>query len=326
MKILVTGGAGFIGSHLCEALLQEGHSVLCLDNLDPFYPVAIKRKNLSDILRSSPKKSAFTFIKADIRDFKKINAVLRSQKPTLVIHLAAKAGVRPSLEQPMLYADVNIKGTLNMLEACRLAGIKNFIFASSSSVYGNTRKIPFAESDTILEPISPYAATKKVGETLCHFYSHTYQMNIAMLRFFTAFGPRQRPDLAVSKFTKNILNGEPLPFYGDGSMRRDHTYIGDIIQGVLGASQWVLKKRSQPVCEAFNLGESRSISLKDLVRAIEKASGKKAKIHRLPVPKGDVRVTYADIRKAKKFFAYHPSTDLETGLKNFIQWYRSSHA
>jgi UDP-glucuronate 4-epimerase len=314
MQVLVTGAAGFIGSHLCERLLADGHQVVGLDNFDPFYNPQVKRSNIAGCIS----KKEFTLIEGDIRDDICVETVLKANSIEMIFHLAAKAGVRPSIEDPLEYQDVNVRGTLVVLEAAKKYGVKKFIFASSSSVYGNNEKVPFAETDNVDNPISPYAATKKAGELICYTYSHLYEINMTCLRFFTVYGPRQRPDLAIHKFTKLINDGKPIPVFGDGSMMRDYTYIGDIIEGVIGAMN---------ACkgyEIYNLGESRPIRLDMLIRSIEAALGKKAIINRLPPQQGDVVKTYADVGKAIKGLGYQPKTQLDDGLKKFVEWYRKT--
>ena len=315
MTVLVTGGAGFIGSHLCEAILRRGSQVLALDNFDEFYDPAIKRSNLQQCHRNT----GFRLIQGDIRDRCLVDSLLQDKDIDVVVHLAAKAGVRPSIADPIAYHDVNVMGTACLLEAARKYGLSKFIFGSSSSVYGNNSKVPFAESDNVDLPISPSAATKKAGELLCHTYYHLFGINITCLRFFTVYGPRQRPDLAIHKFSRLIEAGQPIPVFGDGTMSRDFTYIDDITAGVLAAIDR---------CHGYhiyNLGESQPILLRDLVTAIEKALGKKAVIDRQPLQPGDVERTFADISLARKELGYSPSTDLATGLKRFVTWFRSSH-
>ncbi len=315
MKALVTGGAGFIGSHLCEALLARGWGVLALDNFDDFYDPAVKRANL----RQCQNQQKFRLVEGDIRDGGLLDSLLQDRDIDVLVHLAAKAGVRPSIADPVGYQDVNITGTACLLEAARKYELGKFIFGSSSSVYGNNEKIPFAESDNVDFPISPYAASKKAGELLCHTYCHLFGINITCLRFFTVYGPRQRPDLAIHKFTRLIEAGKPIPVFGDGSMSRDFTYIDDIIAGVLAAID-----RCQGY-HIYNLGESQPIVLRDLVAAIEKALGKKAVIDRQPLQPGDVDRTFADISLARKELGYNPSTDLAKGLESFVNWFRSAH-
>jgi len=310
-RILVTGAAGFIGSHLCEALLARGDRVVALDNFDSFYDPTIKRGNLAEASRHD----RFTLVEGDIRSESDVNDALAMGIDTIV-HLAARAGVRPSIEQPLLYQDVNVRGTHVLLEACRKSSGCRFVFASSSSVYGNNKKIPFAESDNVDAPISPYAATKRAGELLCHAYYHLFGIPMTCLRFFTVYGPRQRPDLAIHKFTRLIEMGRAIPVFGDGSMMRDFTYIDDIIDGVVRAIE--------RCCEfnIYNLGESQPIALCELISAIERALGKKATIDRLPAQPGDVNRTYADITRATSELGYRPATDIDTGLQRFVQWFR----
>ena len=311
MKAVVTGAAGFIGSHLTERLLTDGWSVIGIDSFDEFYAPQIKRNNIA----ASLKNPDFQLVEADIRDKDAIEQAVSSDVD-VIVHLAARAGVRPSIEQPALYTDVNINGTVVMLEAARLREIKKFVFASSSSVYGNNKKVPFSEDDNVDFPISPYAATKKAGELICHTYHHLYGIAMTCLRFFTVYGPRQRPDLAIHKFARLIEAGQPIPVYGDGSMSRDFTYIDDIINGVVA---------SMERCHGYhiyNLGESRPIDVSGLIAEIEKALGKKATINRLPVQPGDVDRTYADVTKAQRDLDYEPSTHLADGLACFVRWLR----
>jgi len=310
---VITGAAGFIGSHVSEALLAADWHVTGVDSFDDFYEPKIKHHNISVCM----KDNHFRLVQADIRDAAAMNQVL-SHKVDVVIHLAARAGVRPSIEQPLLYQDVNVNGTCNLLEAARLHGIGRFIFASSSSVYGNNEKVPFAESDRVDYPISPYAATKKAGELVCYTYHHLFGLNLTCLRFFTVYGPRQRPDLAIHKFARLIEDGQAIPVFGDGSMMRDYTYIDDIVDGVLAS---VDRCRGYHI---YNLGNSNPISLKDLICGIESVLGKKARIQWLPIQPGDVIRTYADISLARAELDYEPLTDLmETGLKRFAKWLRN---
>ena len=311
MKALVTGAAGFIGSHLCERLLAESYKVVGVDNFDDFYDPQIKRRNLGSCLRHKD----FRLVEADIRDSAAMENVISNGVETIV-HLAAKAGVRPSIAQPLLYADVNVNGTVVMFEAAKKHNVNRFIFSSSSSVYGNNEKVPFSEKDNVDFPISPYAATKKAGELICHTYYHLYGISIICLRFFTVYGPRQRPDLAIHKFARLIEQNKSIPVYGDGTMMRDFTYIDDIIDGVIAAMQ---------KCTGFdiyNLGESRPIMVNDLIAEIEKALGKKATKEYLPPQPGDVERTYADVTKAIKELGYKPSTIIEEGLAKFVDWLR----
>ncbi len=311
MKVLVTGAAGFIGSHLSERLLDDGWIVVGVDNFDDFYDPQIKRRNIKGCL----KNRNFQLIEADIRDIAAMDKVV-TDDVEIVVHLAARAGVRPSIEQPVLYADVNVNGTVVLLQAAKKHKIKKFIFGSSSSIYGNNKKVPFSENDNVDFPISPYAATKKAGELICHTYHHLYGISVTCLRFFTVYGPRQRPDLAIHKFAKLIEQGSPIPIYGDGTMMRDFTYIDDIIDGTVAAME---------KCTGFNiynLGESRPVSVNDLVVEIEKALGKKAVKEYLPPQPGDVERTYADITKAARELGYKPSTTIQAGLKKFATWLR----
>ncbi|UCE62213.1 MAG: GDP-mannose 4,6-dehydratase [Phycisphaerales bacterium] len=314
-KIVVTGGAGFIGSHLCEALLRTGSKVVALDNFDDFYDPSIKRRNLASALT----KDRFVLVEGDIRNQDAIAEVI-DETVDAVVHLAARAGVRPSIDQPLLYQDVNVGGTLVLLERCRRFPRCKFIFASSSSVYGNRTKVPFSETDRVDNPISPYAATKRAGELLCHTYHHLFRMDITCLRFFTVYGPRQRPDLAIYKFARLIETGERIPVFGRGGAMRDYTYVDDIVDGVLRAIER---------CEGYhiyNLGESQPVALTDLIRAIEEALGRKAVIERLPPQPGDVERTYADVTLACRDLGYRPSTDLTIGLEQFISWLRNEQS
>ncbi len=314
-RVLVTGGAGFIGSHLCQRLLQEGYEVVCLDNFDAYYDPAIKRKNLETI-RASKGAKGFQLKEGDIRDKGLLDDLFRISSFDLIIHLAARAGVRPSIEQPLLYEEVNVAGTLNLLEACREFDVTNFIFGSSSSVYGKNRKVPFGEEDRLEAMISPYAVTKRIGELFCYTYHHLYGLNISCLRFFTVYGPRQRPEMAIHKFTRLIENDEKIPLFGDGTSRRDYTYIDDIIGGIMGAVQ-NLKGYA-----IFNLGESQTTSLRELISLIEQALGKKADVEELPEQPGDVPITYADITKSRRLLSYDPKVGIAEGVARFVQWFR----
>jgi UDP-glucuronate 4-epimerase len=311
MRALITGAAGFIGSHLCERLLADGWTVVGADNFDDFYDPQIKRRNISDCLENEN----FRLIEADIRDGDAMDKIIGGDIQ-IIVHLAAMAGVRPSIAQPLLYADVNINGTMVLLELAKKHGIDNFIFGSSSSVYGNNEKVPFSEDDNVDFPISPYAATKKAGELICHTYHHLCGMSITCLRFFTVYGPRQRPDLAIHKFAKLIEQDKPIPVYGDGTMMRDFTYIDDIVNGIVAAMDR---------CGGFNiynLGESEPITVNDLIAEIEKALGKKAVREYLPPQPGDVERTYADITKSVRELSYNPKTSIQAGLANFTDWLR----
>ncbi|MHC4534647.1 MAG: SDR family NAD(P)-dependent oxidoreductase [Planctomycetota bacterium] len=309
-SVLITGAAGFIGSHLCERLLDEGFSVVGIDNFDDFYDPQIKHDNISNCL----KNKNFKLIEADIREKTDMDKAIGSVE--IIVHLAAKAGVRQSITEPLLYSDVNINGTMVLLEAAIKHKVGKFIFASSSSVYGNNEKVPFSEDDNVDFPISPYAATKKACELICHTYHHLHGINLTCLRFFTVYGPRQRPDLAIHKFSKLIEQDKSIPVYGDGSMMRDFTYIDDIIDGTIAAMN---------KCKGFNiynLGESHPITVNDLISAIEKALGKQAIREYIPLQPGDVNRTYADITKAARELGYNPSTPIPDGLTKFVAWLR----
>jgi UDP-glucuronate 4-epimerase len=315
--IVVTGAAGFIGSHLVERLLERGDRVVGIDNFDPFYPRALKDRNLAPALAND----RYTFIEADCAEPEQIRNALAGHVVDAVVHLAAKAGVRPSIADPLAYTRANIVATQVLLEAASQRGIKRFIFGSSSSVYGNNEKVPFSETDSVDRPISPYAATKRAGEVLCHAYHHLHGMGILSLRFFTVYGPRQRPDLAIRKFSELMLSNQPIPFYGDGTSERDYTWIGDIIQGVEAAID-----RSQTVpgeFEIINLGESRTTSLTRLVDLIAEAAGIQPILQRLPLQPGDVNRTFADVTKARALLGYRPTTPVEVGIPRFIEWLKS---
>ena len=315
MRILVTGGAGFIGSHLVERLLSDGHNVAILDDLNDFYDPKIKRANISDVAKE------ITVHDVDLRDADKVAKLFQKEKFGAIFHLAARAGVRPSIQQPQLYYNTNVAGTLHLLEGARASGVERFVFVSSSSVYGAAKKLPFSEDEHLTQTLSPYAATKIAGEFLCSTYSHLYKIRIVALRYFTVYGARQRPDLAIHQFTRKIHAGEPIDQFGDGTTRRDYTYIDDILQGTLAALKY-----DGPMFDVFNLGESDTIQLKDLVAAIEKPLGKKAKINRLPEQPGDMPLTCADISKARKLLGYNPKTKFEDGLPRFVDWFLKSRA
>jgi UDP-glucuronate 4-epimerase len=310
--VVVTGGAGFIGSHLCEALARRGDRVVAVDNLNDFYDPAIKRGNLAAL----GKLPGFRFVEADIRDRSKMASEIASARPDAIVHLAAMAGVRPSIEDPAHYADVNVMGTVSVLDAAVAARVPKFVFASSSSVYGNNEKAPFSEEDRVDAPISPYAATKKAGELIVHSYAHLHGLAAPCLRLFTVYGPRQRPEMAIHKFARLILAGKPVPMFGDGSMRRDFTYVDDIVDGVLRSLD---RARGYRI---YNLGESRTVSLLELISALGEALGRKPSIERLPEMAGDVRVTYADVSRARAELGYEPAFPLEAGLKRFAAWLR----
>jgi len=316
MNFLVTGGAGFIGSHVCEGLLNAGHKVWALDDLNSFYDPAIKRRNIEEISASG---KPFTFVRADLCNAKAVQALFAEVAFDQVIHLAARAGVRPSLEEPELFQQVNVGGTVNVLEAARRHGVKKILIASSSSVYGVNKKVPFAESDPVFSAISPYAATKLACESLGHVYHHIYGMDVTMLRFFTVYGPRQRPDLAIYKFAKLITEGKPIPVFGDGVTARDYTYITDIIDGVMAC---VDRKCGY---EIYNLGESQTVTLSRLIDLLESSLGRKAIIQRLPVQAGDVPLTYADITKSRQHFGYAPKVKIDQGIPLFVEWFKKGN-
>jgi UDP-glucuronate 4-epimerase len=317
VNFLVTGGAGFIGSHVCEALLSEGHAVWAFDDLNDFYDPALKQRNIREIQsRGKP----FEFVHGNLTDAAAVNELFSDIPFDQIIHLAARAGVRPSLEQPALYQRVNVEGTVNLLEAARLKKVRKLTIASSSSVYGVNSKVPFAETDPIFSAISPYAASKLACEALGHVYHHVYKMDIAMLRFFTVYGPRQRPDLAIHKFASLIDAEKPIPVFGDGSTARDYTFIGDILKGVLACT------RQEFGFEIFNLGESDTVTLNRLISVLEKALGKAAVQNRLPPQPGDVPLTCADISKARSRLGYNPDIKIETGIPLFIDWFRRIRA
>jgi UDP-glucuronate 4-epimerase len=310
MRILVTGGAGFIGSHLAERLLAAGHSVAILDDFNDFYNPRIKQTNIADFAKD------VDVYHADLRDAASVRNLFDREKFDVIAHLAARAGVRPSIQHPHLYYDTNVSGTLHLLEAARTVGIERFIFASSSSVYGASKTVPFSEDQRLTQTLSPYAATKIAAEFLCSTYSHLYQMRVVALRYFTVYGPRQRPDLAIHQFTRRIDAGQSIEQFGNGTTRRDYTYIDDVIQGTMAALQY-----QGPLFDIFNLGESQTIQLKELIVAIENALQKKAKINLLPEQPGDMPLTCADISKAKKLLGYNPTTRLSEGLPKFIDWF-----
>jgi UDP-glucuronate 4-epimerase len=319
-RVVLTGGAGFIGSHLAEALLRLGCQLTIVDKLDEFYSPAWKQANLDEIRRVGE----FQFFPADICDVVQIREILSKARPDLIIHLAARAGVRPSIEQPHLYERVNIAGTLTLLDLCRELKIPQFIFGSSSSVYGASSHAPFSEEEIALRPISPYAATKLAGESLAYTYAHLFGLSVVCLRFFTVYGPRQRPDLAIHKFTALIEAGKPIPIFGDGSTGRDYTYIHDIVAGVLAAMDYEVGFDSRVPFEIFNLGNSHPVMLRQLVELLEEATGKKAIVEQKPVQSGDVPLTWAEISKAGRLLGYQPRTQLTDGLQQFVAWYRTA--
>jgi UDP-glucuronate 4-epimerase len=312
--MLVTGAAGFIGSHLVDRLLADGVEVVGVDNFDPFYDPARKRANLAD----ASKHPAFRLVELDLRDAEGVSRLVAESRPDAIVHLAARAGVRPSIEQPGLYSEVNVSATTYLLEAARrLDPMPRFVYASSSSVYGDRPDAPFREDDRVDLPISPYAATKKACELLAHAFHHIHALPVTGLRFFTAFGPRNRPDLAIYKFSSLIEQGKPLPMFGDGTTRRDYTYVGDIVDGVV---------RSIEHCKThhlYNLGHSEPIALRDMIAALGRALGKEPIIDRQPEQPGDVRQTYADISRARSELGYEPATPFDEGLAHFVSWFRS---
>jgi UDP-glucuronate 4-epimerase len=310
MRALVTGGAGFIGSHLVEKLLAAGHEVSILDDFNDFYDPRIKRENIAGVTKD------IRVHDLDLRDGPSVADLFRHERFDVVAHLAARAGVRPSIQSPELYYETNVRGTLHLLEGARIAGVERFIFASSSSVYGVSKVVPFSEDLHLTQTISPYAATKIAGEFLCSTYSHLHKMRVVALRFFTVYGARQRPDLAIHQFTRRIHAGEAINQFGDGTTRRDYTYVDDIVQGVTAALDY-----AGPLFDIFNLGENQTIELRELISAIEKALGRKAKINQLPEQPGDVPITCADITKARTLLGYNPTTPLSAGLPKFVDWF-----
>lgn len=312
MNFLVTGGAGFIGSHVCERLLRDGHHVWAFDDLNPYYDPQFKRRNLREIQSLA---KPFEFVHGDITDRPALDEIFSSVKFDQVIHLAARAGVRSSLEQPALYQRVNVEGTVNVLEAARLNGVKKATIASSSSVYGLNSKTPFSESDPVTTVISPYAASKLACESLGHVWHHIHKMDIAMLRFFTVYGPRQRPDFAIYKFAKLICAGKPIPVFGDGTTKRDYTFVTDTVDGVIACT------KKEIGYDIFNLGESETVPLSRMIELLEAALGKKAIIDRFPLPPGDIPLTFADISRAREKLGYNPQIKFEQGIKLFADWF-----
>ena len=310
MKILVTGGAGFIGSHLVEKLIAAGHDVAILDDFNDFYDPQIKCANIAAVAED------VAVHHVDLRDSAAVRNLFHRAKFQTIAHLAARAGVRPSIQHPQLYYDTNVNGTLHLLDAARVTGVERFIFASSSSVYGISKTVPFSEDQHLTQTLSPYAATKIASEFLCSTFSHLYQMRVVALRYFTVYGPRQRPDLAIHQFTRRIYAGQPIEQFGDGTTRRDYTYINDVIEGTMAAFEY-----NGPLFDIFNLGESETIQLKNLIVAIESALGKKAIINRLPEQPGDMPLTCADISKARKLLGYNPTMKFSDGLPRFIEWF-----
>jgi len=346
MDYLITGASGFIGSHLAEKLLKKGDKVVCIDNFNDYYDIDIKIvntvescqlkvENFKDLFSSKLEKKErlkelkkivdsenYTLEVVDIRNLESLEKIFSENKIDTVVHLAARAGVRPSIDDPILYQEVNGRGTQNILECCRKYGVKNIVAASSSSVYGNNKVVPFKETDVVDYAISPYAATKKANEVMGHVYHELYNINMAFLRFFTVYGPRQRPDLAINKFTRLIFSGEEIPVYGDGSTSRDYTYIADIVDGICRSIDYV--ENNDNIYEIFNIGSNSPVSLAEMIKTIEKVVGIKAKINRLPMQPGDVDRTYADVTKLKEMTGYNPSLTFEEGIRRFVSWYKKS--
>lgn len=312
MDIIVTGGAGFIGSFLCEKLISLGFRIICIDNFNDFYNPEIKEDNIRKIINSNN----FKLYRSDICDLDGLEEIFSKNDVKIIIHLAAMAGVRPSIKNPLLYTKVNILGTSNLLECCKKYNISKFIFASSSSVYGGNKKVPFSEDDNVDNPISPYAATKKAGELICHTYHNLYNISVFCFRFFTVYGPRQRPEMAIHKFIRQIFNREQVEIYGDGSSSRDYTYIDDVIAGIVNSLDIING------FEIINLGNSKIVRLIDLVRLIEDITGEKANLKFLDNQPGDIFTTHADIRKARKMLEYNPETNIKEGLVKFLNWYK----
>lgn len=321
MNVLVTGGAGFIGGHLCERLLRRGDAVWAVDNFDPFYDPAVKRDRVKELSAHD----GFRLVEVDVCDPDATQAALQAAgggRIDAIVHLAARAGVRPSIQQPLLYARVNVEGTASVLELSRRLGNVPVVFGSSSSVYGNSAPVPFREDDPVAEPISPYAATKRAGELFCHAHHALYGTSIVSLRFFTVYGPGQRPDLAIHKFARLMAGGRPIPFFGDGSAERDYTYVDDIVQGVVGAVDYA---RANPgAFEIVNLGESQTTSLSRLVELLGAALGVEPVLDRQPAQPGDVNRTCADVSKARRLLGYDPRTRVEEGIPRFVEWFRST--
>lgn len=316
-RVLLTGAAGFIGGHCARALLEHGFAVAGLDNFDPFYERRIKQQALAEL----DGHERFAFTEGDIRDRALVERLV--SRSDVVVHLAARAGVRPSIEHPALYTSINVDGTVTLLDACHRAGVRQFVFGSSSSVYGDTTPAPFREDAPALDPISPYAATKRSGELLSRVYSYLHGLRVATLRFFTVYGARQRPDLAIHKFTRLLAQERPIQQYGDGSTERDYTHVDDIVTGVLGALRWV--DGDEPAFEIFNLGESRTVRLDRLIVLLADALGVQPRIEQLPLQPGDVRRTFADIAKARRVLGYDPKVAIEEGIPRFVSWYEETY-
>ena len=312
MRVLITGGAGFIAHHLASALMETNEEIILLDNFNDFYDPEIKRRNVQDL----QSKGKATLHVVDILDREQLRRVFEETRPEVVVHLAAWAGVRPSLEKPELYSSVNITGTVHMLELAKEYATQCFIFGSSSSVYGGSSRVPFSEDDPVDRPVSPYAATKRAGELLCHTYSHNFSMHISCLRFFTVYGPRQRPEMAIHKFARLLVKDQEIPIFGTGETKRDYTYVADIVSGILAAI------KVNPRFDIFNLGESQTIPLIEVVRCLEQALGKKARLRYLPDQPGDMEITYADIRHARQLLGYAPETPFTEGIRKFADWFK----
>lgn len=315
---LITGGAGFIGSSLSEELIKEGNKVVAIDNFCDFYNPTIKENNVKELI----KNSNFKLYRNDIRDKEAVKRIFEENNIDIVMHLAAMAGVRPSIENPVLYQEVNCMGTQNILETMKEHNVKNLVMASSSSVYGNCKEIPFREDMVVDFAISPYAATKKANEVMTHVYHKLFDMNVIMLRFFTVYGPKQRPDLAINKFTRLMLEDKEIPMFGDGTTSRDYTYIDDIVDGIIRSCNYV--ENNNDVYEILNLGNSSPVSLKEMINTIGQAIGVEPKIKQLPMQPGDVDRTFADISKAKKLIGYNPKTSFKEGIERFIKWYKEN--
>ena len=318
MRVLVTGGAGFIGSHVCERLVARGDDLVIVDSFDPFYDPAIKRRNIETTMASGRAR----LIEADVADTDRLEAALGNDSIDAIIHLAARAGVRPSLERPLDYVRTNVEGTCSLLEIARRKRIRPFVMGSSSSVYGDATPVPFRESEPAGQPISPYAATKRAAELLCHTHAHLYGLSVACLRFFTVYGPRQRPDLAIHKFARLMTDGAEIPVFGDGSTERDYTYIDDIVDGVESALNWSIAADAGTF-EIMNLGENQTTSLSRLIQLIAAELGAEPQLKRLPHQPGDVQCTFADIAKARTMLGYDPHTSMEDGIRRFVEWFRA---
>ena len=314
MHVLVTGGAGFVGSHLVDSLLDQGHQVTALDNFDPFYARVRKEQNIA-LHRTSPR---YALVEADICDLAQLRACI-PRDVDVIAHLAAKAGVRPSIEQPLEYQDVNVRGTHHLLEVARERGIGQFVFASSSSVYGVNPRVPWREDDSVLAPISPYASTKVSAELLGHVYSHLFGIRFIALRLFTVYGPRQRPDLAIHKFASLMLEGQPIPLFGDGSTRRDYTYVGDVVAGIRAALDY-----RESMFEVINIGNNRTVTLLEMVDSLARSLGVEARLTHRPEQAGDVPQTWADVSKARRLLGFVPGTSFQEGVGRFADWLRAS--